>query len=69
MGNIEDSDKVNIPNKIVSAKSIKPIPPKKHHKTEIVNTMHSSKLQCKVEFHKFTALQMPSEVLDDDVVA
>ena len=48
MGNIEDSDKVNIPSKITSAKSIKPTIPKKSHKTEIVNGIHSSKLQCKV---------------------
>ncbi len=48
MGNIEDSNKVNIPNQVTSARSIKQPLPQKPHRTEIVNGIHSSKLQCKV---------------------
>lgn len=66
MGNIEDSSKVNLPlKKATSHHDLKPPPPKKHCKTDIVNAIPSSRLTCKISFHKFTPKAPPTETDDD----
>lgn len=67
MGNIEEPKKVIQPlHKTVTAKEIR------HHKrprcsrTEIVTTVHSSRLQCKVNFHKFGRIQAECEWEEDE---
>lgn len=68
MGNIEDSSKINLPvMKPVTQKEIKHPSAKKSYKTDIVSAIHSSKLTCKVEFHKFRPLLLTTETSEDDV--
>jgi hypothetical protein len=68
MGNIEDSSKTSLPaKKATSNREIKPALPKKQYRTDIVNAIHSSKLNCKVEFHKFRPIVLEGEPPEDDL--
>lgn len=58
MGNIEEPKKVIPPlKKATSGNEIKHHQHAMYSKTEIGTAIHSSKLQCKVNFHKFGRIQ------------
>jgi hypothetical protein len=68
MGNIEDSNKVNLPaKKTASEREIRSAPKKKLYKTHIVHAIPSSRLNCKVSFHRFVPKEPLTEVNEDDL--
>jgi hypothetical protein len=70
MGNIEGSDKSNLPERVPNTEKALPskIKPKKQCKTQIATVIHSSKLHCKAEFHRINPLGKTLQGSEEEVM-